>query len=229
MTNIHDSLAVLQPDQNDSLLGFLPPFHSFGLTGNVLLPQLSGIRSVRYADPTDAPGLVRLIGAYQPSMLFTTPTFLGYILANCSGDEMQSLRKIITGAEACPEATHELCAQKAPEAIILEGYGITECSPVVAANRIEKNKHGSIGKPVEHVEARIVHHETMEQLQNGETGMLLVRGDSIFDGYHSYEGPSPFVEIEDQQWYRTGDLVSADDDGYSTLPGSVETISESGW
>ena len=54
LTNIHDSLAVLQPDQHDSLLGFLPPFHSFGLTGNVLLPQLSGIRSIRYADPTDA-------------------------------------------------------------------------------------------------------------------------------------------------------------------------------
>ncbi len=228
LTNIHDSLAVLQPDQNDSLLGFLPPFHSFGLTGNVLLPQLSGIRSVRYADPTDAPGLVRLIGAYKPSMLFTTPTFLGYILANCSGEEMQSLRKIITGAEACPEATHELCAQKAPEAIILEGYGITECSPVVAANRIEKNKHGSIGKPVEHVEARIVHHETMEQLQNGETGMLLVRGDSIFDGYHSYEGPSPFVEIEDQQWYRTGDLVSADDDGYLHFRGRLKRFLKAG-
>ncbi|MEO2001692.1 MAG: AMP-binding protein, partial [Pirellulales bacterium] len=205
LTNIHDSLAVLQPDQYDSLLGFLPPFHSFGLTGNVLLPQLSGIRSIRYADPTDAPGLVRLIGSYKPSMLFATPTFLGYILANCSGDEMQSLRKIITGAEACPEATHELCAQKAPEAIILEGYGITECSPVVAANRIEKNKHGSIGKPVEHVEAKIVHHETLEQVQDGETGMLLVRGDSIFDGYHAFDGPSPFVEVDNQQWYRTGD------------------------
>jgi len=228
LTNIHDSLAVLQPDQNDSLLGFLPPFHSFGLTGNVLLPQLSGIRSIRYADPTDAPGLVRLIGSYKPSMLFTTPTFLGYILGNCSGDEMQSLRKIITGAEACPEATHELCAQKAPEAIILEGYGITECSPVVAANRIERNKHGSIGKPVDHVEAKIVHHETLEQVQAGETGMLLVRGDSIFDGYHGFDGPSPFVEVEDQQWYRTGDLVSADGDGYLQFRGRLKRFLKAG-
>ena len=228
LTNIHDSLAVLQPDQHDSLLGFLPPFHSFGLTGNVLLPQLSGIRSIRYADPTDAPGLVRLIGAYKPSMLFTTPTFLGYILGNCSGDEMQSLRKIITGAEACPEATHELCAQKAPEAIILEGYGITECSPVVAANRIERNKHGSIGKPVDHVEAKIVHHETLKQVQAGETGMLLVRGDSIFDGYHAFDGPSPFVEVEDQQWYRTGDLVSADEDGYLQFRGRLKRFLKAG-
>lgn len=228
LTNIHDSLAVLQPDQHDSLLGFLPPFHSFGLTGNVLLPQLSGIRSIRYADPTDASGLVRLIGSYKPSMLFTTPTFLGYILGNCSGDQMQSLRKIITGAEACPEAIHALCAEKAPEATILEGYGITECSPVVAANRIEKNKHGSIGKPVEHVEAKIVHHETLEQVPEGETGMLLVRGDSIFDGYHAFEGPSPFVEVNNQQWYRTGDLVSADTDGYLQFKGRLKRFLKAG-
>ena len=102
-------------------------------------------------------------------------------MSNATGDELQSLRKIITGAEACPETTHELCAQKASKAIILEGYGITECSPVVAANRIDKNKHGSIGKLVGHVDARVVNHETMKQVERGQTGMLLVRGDSIFD------------------------------------------------
>ena len=228
LTNIHDSLAVLEPDHTDSLLGFLPPFHSFGLTGNVLLPQLSGIRSVRYADPTDAPGLVHLISTYKPSLLFTTPTFLGYILANATGNELQSLRKIITGAEACPETTHALCAQKAEKAIILEGYGITECSPVVAANRINKNKHGSIGKLVDHVEAKIVNHETMKQVERGQTGMLLVRGDSIFDGYHAFDGPSPFVEFEGQQWYRTGDLVSADGDGYFQFQGRLKRFLKAG-
>ena len=228
LTNIHDSLAVLEPDHTDSLLGFLPPFHSFGLTGNVLLPQLSGIRSVRYADPTDASGLVRLISTYKPSLLFTTPTFLGYILANAAGDELQSLRKIITGAEACPEATHVLCKQKAAKAIILEGYGITECSPVVSANRIDKNKHGSIGKLVDHVQAEIVNHETMEQVERGQTGMLLVRGDSIFDGYHAFDGPSPFVEFEGQQWYRTGDLVSADGDGYFQFQGRLKRFLKAG-
>ena len=228
LTNIHDSLAVLEPDHTDSLLGFLPPFHSFGLTGNILLPQLSGIRSVRYADPTDAPGLVRLISTYKPSLLFTTPTFLGYILSNATGDELQSLRKIITGAEACPETTHELCAQKASKAIILEGYGITECSPVVAANRIDKNKHGSIGKLVGHVDARVVNHETMKQVERGQTGMLLVRGDSIFDGYHAFDGPSPFVEFEGQQWYRTGDLVSADGDGYFQFQGRLKRFLKAG-
>ena len=58
--------------------------------------------------------------------------------------------------------------------------------------------------------------------------MLLVRGDSIFNGYHSYEGPSPFVEVEDQQWYRTGDLVSADEDGYLQFRGRLKRFLKAG-
>ena len=228
LTNIIDSLDVLRPNANDRLLGFLPPFHSFGLTGNVLLPQLAGIRSVRYADPTDAAGLVRLIGAYHPTLLFTTPTFLSYILNHCSGNELASLHKIITGAEACPESTYTLCREKAPEATILEGYGITECSPVVAANRLDKIKHGSIGRPVGHVESKIVHHETHEPVADGETGMLLVRGASIFEGYHAYEGPSPFLEVQGEQWYRTGDLVSVDGDGYLRFRGRLKRFLKAG-
>ena len=228
LANIDASLAVLQPEPDDTLLGFLPPFHSFGLTGNVLLPQLAGIRSVRYADPTDAPGLVRLIAAYKPTMLFTTPTFLGYILNSCAGNELASLRKIITGAEVCPESTYDLCRQRAPEATILEGYGITECSPVVAANRLQKIKHGTIGKPVRHVESVIVHHETGEPVAPGETGMLLVRGDSVFAGYHAYEGPSPFMEHGGHRWYRTGDLVAADEDGYLRFQGRLKRFLKAG-
>lgn len=228
LTNILDGVDVLQPGSHDTLLGFLPPFHSFGLTGNVLLPQLTGIRCVRHADPTDARGLVRVIQAYRPTMVFTTPTFLSYIMAVCSGDELTSLRKIITGAESCPEAVYAACKAKAPEAIILEGYGITECSPVVAANRLEKIKHGTIGRPVRHVEARIVHHETHAPVADGEAGMLLVRGPSIFGGYHRYEGPSPFVEFEGQQWYRTGDLVAADEDGYLHFRGRLKRFLKAG-
>jgi acyl-CoA synthetase (AMP-forming)/AMP-acid ligase II/1-acyl-sn-glycerol-3-phosphate acyltransferase/acyl carrier protein len=228
LTNILDSIDVLEPGRDDSLLGFLPPFHSFGLTGNVLLPQLTGIRCVRHADPTDAAGLVRVIEAFRPSLLFTTPTFLSYVLARCQKDELASLRKIITGAEACPERVHDLCRQRAAGAVILEGYGITECSPVVAANRLAKPKAGSIGLPVKHVEARLVHEETHEPVGPGETGMLLVRGPSIFKGYHGYDGPSPFVEHEGEQWYRTGDLVAADDDGYLRFRGRLKRFLKAG-
>ena len=222
IANVAASLEVLEPEAGDSLLGFLPPFHSFGLTGNVLLPVVAGIRSVRHADPTDARGLVRLIEIYRPTMLFTTPTFLGYILAACSGDELRSLKKIITGAERCPDATFAACRRLAPDATILEGYGITECSPVVAANRLNRVKAGSIGGPVRHVETIVVDPDTHEPVAAGATGMLLVRGRSIFKGYHRHDGPSPFVEAVGHTWYRTGDLVSADADGFFTFRGRLK-------
>ena len=228
LANVAAGLEVLEPDPSDSLLGFLPPFHSFGLTGNVLLPVVAGIRSVRHADPTDARGLVRLIEAYRPTMLFTTPTFLGYILAACSGNELASLRKIITGAERCPEATFAACRRLAPEAVILEGYGITECSPVVAANRLGRVKTGSIGCPVKHVETLVVDPDSHAPVAQGGTGMLLVRGRSIFNGYHRHDGPSPFVEAEGRSWYRTGDLVSADDDGFFTFRGRLKRFLKAG-
>ncbi len=228
LTNIRDSLGVLQPHAQDSLLGFLPPFHSFGLTGNVLLPQLAGIRSVRHADPTDARGLVRLIEAYRPTMLFTTPTFLGFILEACQGNELASLRKIITGAEACPESVSELCRRRAPEAVILEGYGITECSPVVAANRLDDIRPGSIGRPVPHVEVRVIDEATGREAPVGETGMLLVRGASVFQGYLGDAGPGPFVEFQGQRWYRTGDLVAADADGHLRFRGRLKRFLKTG-
>ena len=228
LANVTASLEVLRPDPTDSLLGFLPPFHSFGLTGNVLLPHLAGIRSVRHADPTDARGLVRLIETWKPSMVFTTPTFLGYMLAASSGTQLHSLRKIITGAEKCPEATFAACRSRAPEAVILEGYGITECSPVVAANRLDRNKPGTIGAPVKDVEAVIVDPETREPVPQGGTGMLLVRGPSIFGGYLRHDGPSPFVTAVGREWYRTGDLVSADEDGYLTFRGRLKRFLKAG-
>ena len=228
LANVAAGLDVLEPDTDDSLLGFLPPFHSFGLTGNVLLPVVAGIRSVRHTDPTDARGLVRLIEAYRPTMLFTTPTFLGYILAACSGNELASLRKIITGAERCPEATFAACRRLAPSAVILEGYGITECSPVVAANRLGRVKAGSIGCPVRHVETLVVDPDSHAPLPTGTTGMLLVRGRSIFKGYHRHDGPSPFVEADGRSWYRTGDLVSADDDGFFTFRGRLKRFLKAG-
>ncbi|MEZ6133314.1 MAG: AMP-binding protein [Pirellulaceae bacterium] len=228
IVNISDGLDILEVDQGDSLLGFLPPFHSFGMTGNLLLSHLSGIPCVRYADPTDAAGLARTIAAYAPTMLFTTPTFLGYILSACRDDELKSLRKIITGAEKCPEAIFRKCAELAPKACILEGYGITECSPVVAANRLGESKEGTVGKPVGSVNVCIVDVERAEEVAHGETGMLLVNGPSIFKGYYRHDGESPFVDFGGQTWYKTGDLVAMDDEGFLHFKGRLKRFLKAG-
>jgi len=228
LVNTEAGLDVLATDSQDRLLGFLPPFHSFGMTGNLLLPHLSGIPSVRYADPTDAPGLVRTIAAYKPTMLFTTPTFLGYIMAACKGDELHSLRKLVTGAEKCSDAIFQQCARLAPHATILEGYGITECSPVVSANRLSGPRLGSVGLPVKNVEITIVDLDTDQPVSAGETGMLLVAGPSIFGGYYQHDGPSPFVELNGKSWYKTGDLVAQDAEGFLHFKGRLKRFLKAG-
>lgn len=228
LTNVRDSLEILEPNTDDRLLGFLPPFHSFGLTGNVILPAVCGVPCVRFADPTDARGLVATIQAYRPTLLFTTPTFLSFIMAACQSDELKGLRVIVTGAERCPESVFEQCRRLAPGAVILEGYGITECSPVVSANRPSKTKTGTVGKALQSVDARVVNLETQQEVATGETGMLLVRGPSIFDGYYKFDGPSPFVEFAGDKWYQTGDLVSMDEDRFITFQGRLKRFLKAG-
>ncbi|RMF41118.1 MAG: hypothetical protein D6753_10215 [Planctomycetota bacterium] len=228
ITNVRDGLEILEADTQDAVLGFLPPFHSFGLTGNVVLPVLAGIRCIHHPDPTDAAGLVRLTAAFRPTLLFATPTFLSYMCAAAEDDALKSLRIVVTGAEKCPESVFDACATKAPQATILEGYGITECSPVVAANRRDDHRRGSIGKPVRHVQIAIVDLDSNQPVPPGQTGMLLVRGPSVFSGYFQYDGPSPMVEFQGQEWYRTGDLVSMDADGFLHFQGRLKRFLKAG-
>ena len=204
------------------LLGFLPPFHSFGLLANVLAPVLAGIRVAHYPDPTDAAGLVRTVAAYKTTIVVTTPTFLSYMFGMARPEDLASLRIIVTGAEKCPEALFERAKQMAPQAFIMEGYGITECSPVVAGNLPDKLKPGSVGPPVDGVEVCLVDPDSHQPLPAGATGMLLVRGPSIFNGYLNYDGPDPFTEVDGKRWYVTGDLVRLDEDGYIYFRGRLK-------
>jgi len=222
VSNLRASLKVLQAKRGDVLLGFLPPFHSFGLLGNVLAPVLGGIRVAHYPDPTDAAGLVRTVAAYKTTIVVTTPTFLSYMFGAARPEDLASLRIIVSGAEKCPDALFERAKQMVPHAVILEGYGITECSPVVAGNLPERIKLGTVGPPVDGVEACVVDPDSHQRLPTGSTGMLLVRGPSIFNGYLNYTGPDPFTEVDGQRWYVTGDLVRLDEDGYIHFCGRLK-------
>ena len=128
--------------------------------GTLVTPVITGVRMVHYPDPTHAAGLAKTIATYQPTLLMTTPTFLAYLLRAATADDLHSLRVIGTGAEKCPEAIFSLAAEMIPEATILEGYGITECSPLVAFNRVGRVKRGSVGMPGEGVEVCVVDPDT---------------------------------------------------------------------
>jgi long-chain-fatty-acid--[acyl-carrier-protein] ligase len=214
--------------RQDVMLGFLPAFHSFGMTVTGLLPLLTGLRVVHHPDPTDAANLARKIGAYKVTVLIGTPTFVHHILERARPGELNSLRLIVTGAEKCPDALFERCRQAVPGAVVLEGYGITECSPVVAANPPAAPRQGSIGKPLPGVEVRVVDLESGAPLPAGKMGMLQVSGPTVFPGYLGHEGAQPFIEEQGKRWYVTGDLGEYDQDGYLHFRGRLKRFLKAG-
>jgi long-chain-fatty-acid--[acyl-carrier-protein] ligase len=227
-SELRAGIPFLELTRRESLLGFLPAFHSFGIVATILLPVLGGMRVVYHPDPTDASGLARKIGGYQPTLLMGTPTFLGYIVDRCQPGELASLRLIIVGAEKPPPSLWERCARVAPHAALVEGYGITECSLVVAINRPKANRIGTVGHPLPGVEVRVVDLETEQQMPANRTGMLWVNGPTVFPGYIGYDGPSPFREQLGKRWYVTGDLAEIDADGFIRLAGRLRRFLKAG-
>jgi long-chain-fatty-acid--[acyl-carrier-protein] ligase len=228
LTNQKGGIPLLGLTRKDSMLGFLPAFHSFGMSVTGLLPILGGMRVVHHPDPTDAGALARKIGTYRPTMLCGTPTFVGYILERARPGQLDSLRILVVGAEKCPPALFERCKQMAPRAVLLEGYGITECSPVVAANTPKAIRQGTVGKALPPVELCVVDLDTDREQPPGQPGMLLVGGPTVFPGYIAHDGPSPFRERDGKRWYVTGDIVSIDADGYVWFTGRLKRFIKAG-
>jgi long-chain-fatty-acid--[acyl-carrier-protein] ligase len=228
LANIRNSALSLGLKPEDAIVGFLPAFHSFGLTVTGLLPLLCGLRVVRHPDPTDAGALVRKIAGYRATALAGTPTFVGHILERVKGDELRSLRLIVVGAEKCPQAIFDRCATLAPHALVLEGYGITECSPVVAVNTPAAHRPGTVGRPIPGVEVCVVDPETKHPLPPGQRGMLLVSGPTVFPGYLGNSAPSPFIEQNSKRWYVTGDLVELDGEGFIRFAGRLKRFVKAG-
>ncbi len=222
LTNARDILQMGRLVSGDVILGLLPPFHSFGLTTTVLMPALAGVRTVYHPNPTESAVIARLVHAYRASVLFATPTFLGGLVRVADDEQLATLRLAVIGAERCPETLNETMARRFPHTIVLEGYGITECSPVVSVSPMDAPVAGSIGRLLPSVEGAITDLGLTRRVGVGETGMLLVRGPSIFSGYLHHTGESPFVEFEGMTWYRTGDLVRSTRDGILYFDGRLK-------
>lgn len=221
-------LDALKIGREHSALGFLPMFHSFGLTVTGLLPLFVGVRIVHHPDPTDAGALVRKIATYKPTLMAGTPTFTGFILDRAKPCELDSLKIIIVGAEKCPPALFEKAKVMAPNAEVLEGYGITECSPVVSVNRPGNVKPGTIGDPLPGVEVCVTHLELKQVLPKGQMGMLHVAGPTVFGGYTGHDGPPPFADIDGKRWYVTGDLAELDPTGAIVFHGRLKRFLKAG-
>jgi len=228
LANMRDVCAHAALLRSDRMLGMLPPFHSFGLTVTGLLPLCVGMPAIYHADPTEAGMLARLIEAYGVTLLVGTPSFLHGIVRVADPGKLSPLRMAITGAEKCPDRVYEALARQCPQMTVLEGYGVTECSPIISVNDEAEPVPGSIGKVLPSLEHALVDVDTGRRVPAGRPGVLLVRGPSVFGGYLHYDGPSPFTTFEGKEWYRTGDLVSEDDRGVLTFRGRLKRFAKVG-
>jgi acyl-CoA synthetase (AMP-forming)/AMP-acid ligase II/acyl carrier protein len=222
LANLRDFSKIFFFNPGDRMVGILPPFHSFGLTVTSLFPLLSSVRMVYHPNPTEGVAMARIIEAYRVAVLVGTPTFLNVITRAARDEQLTTLRLVVTGAEKCPEQLYETIERRWPHQLVLEGYGITECSPVVACNRETAHRRGTIGYILPSLEYAVIDIDTGRRVDPRCNGMLLVRGPSVFNGYLNYEGEPPFINFEDKLWYRTGDLVHEETDGLLIFAGRLK-------
>ncbi len=209
--NITSINAIFPFTAKDIFMCTLPYFHVFGLTVSFWLPLLKGMKMLTLADPLDFKKVCTIVRENAATFLVGTPAFFwGYLRKSEPGD-FSSLRIALVGADKCPESLRQGFADK-HQITLLEGYGATECSPVISTNTLVCNRPGSVGKPVPGVGVRIEHYETGRECSAGEDGRILVRGDNVMKGYfNNFEQTSLHLR---NGWYDTGDMGNIDIDGY---------------
>lgn len=217
LQNIHDAWACFRIGPGDRLLGILPPFHSFGLTASVVLPLAVGLPVAYSANPTDGAMLAACAEAYRTTILAGTPTFLHGMVQGARPGQLDSLTLVVSGAEACGEEVYAAVEAACPQTTVLEGYGATECAPIIAVNRQDDPHRGAIGQPLASFECVRLDVETRQPVGAGRDGLLLVRGPCVFDGYLNRPDGAGFVEHDGRRWYDTGDVIHEDERGIWTF------------
>lgn len=219
IANLQDFSTMLSFCEDDSLLGMLPPFHSLGLTGTVILPVCLGLKTSYHPNPTESVTLAKLVGSFKTTTLIGTPTFINGILQVGNEEQLKSIRLVFTGAEKCPESVYTKLTEVNQKVTLCEGYGITECSPLVSLNTVDDNNPGTIGKVVPSIEYVIIDLESNQRVKRGDRGILLLRGPSIFDGYLNDTTDKGFHQYDSRRWYQTGDFVRENENGVLVFSG----------
>jgi len=210
-SNIEAISEVFHFREEDIFLCSLPYFHVFGLTTSLWLPIFQKLTLLTYANPLDFKKVCTIVREEKATILVGTPAFFwGYLRKSEPGD-FDSLRIALTGADKCPDSLRAGFMEK-HGIVLYEGYGATECSPVISANSPEANCPGSTGKPMPNLQVRIENYETGEECKPGEDGRILVKGDSVMKGYfNDFEQTSLHLR---NGWYDTGDMGNIDENGY---------------
>lgn len=221
LENQRASLRCVNFTRNDVFYGILPPFHSFGFNVTGILPILAGLKVFYAPDPTNPKGMAKDVFNWKITVFCCAPTFFKNLFAVAAPKQLRSVKLFVTGAEKAPKQLFDSVAKLGPTHQIIEGYGITECSPIVTMNRPHKQPVG-VGQPIPGAELCVINPETKELMNPGEIGEICISGPSVFNGYIGDIRKDPFVIVGGKKWYRSGDLGSIDEEGRLILGGRLK-------
>ncbi len=215
-SELHLGSPPLGSDQ--TLLNPLPVFHSYGLTAGLLLGLLTGMRVVLYPSPLHYRQIARITKETKATILVGTDTFLQAWMRAAEADDFASVKLVVAGAERLKDDTRAVWARWGTT--LLEGYGVTECAPVLAVNTLEDNRPGTVGRLLPGIEYRL---EPVEGIPEG--GRLFVRGPNVMAGYVMPNAPGVLVPPPDG-WHDTGDICTVDEDGFVAVKGRAKRFAK---
>jgi acyl-[acyl-carrier-protein]-phospholipid O-acyltransferase/long-chain-fatty-acid--[acyl-carrier-protein] ligase len=218
LANVRQAIAVIDVTDDDRFFNALPLFHSFGLLGGMLFPLVRGCYTFLYPSPLHYRVVPTLVYDRVCTVLMGTNTFLNGYARKAHAYDFNSLRYLIAGAEKVQTATLDTWARKFGVRI-LEGYGATECSPLISLNTRMEPCIGSAGRLVPGLEHRL---EPVEGVTEG--GRLFVRGPNVMKGYLNPEANEKFRALDG--WYDTGDIVHVDAEGYLHIRGRLKRFAK---
>lgn len=221
VSNLDGVLTMKEIDNNRIFLGILPPFHSFGFTVMTILPLLAGVKVAYSPNPTDGKEVMNILKHVGCNILVVTPGFLKLMMAHAAPYHFKTVDFVISGAEALTPDTLKHFKRLAPKAVVLEGYGITECSPVLTLNPQDKQKLNSVGRFLPNTEGLITDIDSFEPIKKGKEGMIMANGPNVFTGYLDNR-QDPFVSVNGKKYYKTSDLGYLDNDGYLFITGRLK-------
>ena len=232
LANVDSVNEAFELTPKDVMVGVLPFFHSFGYTGTLWFPLLTGFSVVYHPNPTDAKTIGDLSEKYYATLIISTPTFCGGYIRKIRPEQFAHLRYAIVGAEKLREPTASAFKERFG-LDLLEGYGCTEMAPIVAVNLPgiaadgkPRARMGSVGRPLPRVEAKVVDPVTLEGPLLGREGLLLLKGPNQMRGYLDDQEASR-AALHDG-WYMTGDIAKIDCDGFIHITDRLSRFSKIG-
>ena len=220
LANVDSMAQLFWVANTDRVVGVLPFHYAFGFTVTLWFPLLTGCGVIYHDDAFDPRTVGKLIRSLQATTIVGTPSMYSTYVRESSQEDFASLRYALLGGEAVSES---LAAEFEGKfgLPLMEGYGCTEMSPVVAVNvpnfilgrkRQIGSKAGTVGHPLPAVSTKIVDPDTGETLPSDAEGMLLVKGPSLMKGYLGDAAKTSSVMRGG--WFVTGDTAAVDEDGF---------------